>query len=201
MFFALLSTSAKAYNIPCEVIPLNIISYLDQYRKQVEAITVATSSKAAFDPIHRQFSLAMYCDGYLDHGLVYLLEENQQIFGYIMCAPDLHDYLKKSLPQQKIIASLPDYYLQRAQREWQQYKRHEKDYPAHMHINLKKEARGQHYGTALINKLLEALKDHHVKGLMLGVDRGNKGAIRFYSKNGFAILEENDDSYLMGIQI
>lgn len=201
MFFALLRGIAKAYNKAQEVIKLNIIPYSDAYLKQVEAITIATSSKAASDPIHRQFTLAMYCNGYLAHGIVYLLEENQHIFGYIMCAPDISSYLKNTLSQQEIISSLPTPYPQRAAREWHNYRRYEENYPAHMHIDLSAEARGQHYGTALIRKLLKTLKANKIKGLMLGVGKDNRGAIHFYRKNGFTILEEETSSYLMGIRL
>lgn len=178
---------------------MNIIPYTTRYTKQVEAITIATSSKAATDPIHRQFTLAMYCDAYLKHGIVYVLEENDHIYGYIMCAPDFDDFIKNNTAEQNIIQQLPDHYETRAQNEWQTYEKYKKQYPAHMHIDLLKEARGHHFGTKLINVLLEKLKEEeHVKGLMLGVGKDNTSAIAFYRKNGFSVLEETDTSYLMG---
>ena len=177
---------------------MNIIPYHTRYIKQVEAITIATSSKAAHDPIHRQFTLAMYCDGYLKHGIVYLLEEKDHIYGYIMCAPDYDSYIHQNIEEQAIIQDLPVHYRTRAKNEWLTYEKYKEQYPAHLHIDLARQARGQHLGTQLLKTLIERLRKDQVKGLMLGVGKDNQGAIAFYKKNGFSILEETPNSFLMG---
>lgn len=177
---------------------MKIIEYQDCYKKQVEHIAMMTSSKAMEDPIHAQFTLAMYADPYLDHGIAYLIEDQGSIYGYILCAPD---YLSFIANKDEMLERMPRSFHERAKKEWAVYEKYHTLYPAHLHIDLLKETRGQHLGTKLMQRLFDRLKHDHVSGVMLGVSLENKGAIAFYTKNGFTILEKNRVSAVMGLRL
>ncbi len=72
---------------------MKIIEYQACYKKQVEHIAMMTSSKAMVDPIHAKFTLAMYADPYLDHGIAYLIEDQGSIYGYILCASNYLSFM------------------------------------------------------------------------------------------------------------
>lgn len=177
---------------------MKIIEYQACYQKQVEHIAMMTSSKAMEDPIHAQFTLAMYADPYLDHGIAYLIENQGSIYGYILCAPNFSSFISH---KEEILEKMPQAYHKRALKEWAIYAKYQNHFPAHLHIDLLKETRGMHLGTQLMQTLIQKLKEEHVEGLMLGVSLENKAAIAFYTKNGFTILEKNRVSAVMGLHL
>jgi ribosomal protein S18 acetylase RimI-like enzyme len=61
-------------------------------------------------------------------------------------------------------------------------------YPAHLHINLLPEYQGKGYGTEMLETLFAALKERGINGVMLLASAENKGAIKFYKRNGFKTL-------------
>ena len=67
-----------------------------------------------------------------------------------------------------------------------------KDYPAHLHIDLLPSLQGKGQGRVLIDTLFSELAQKGVPGLHLGVGSSNQGAIAFYKKMGFSVLEEHD---------
>tara|TARA_Y100001970_G_C14058532_1_gene762894 strand:- start:78 stop:677 length:600 start_codon:yes stop_codon:yes gene_type:complete len=71
-------------------------------------------------------------------------------------------------------------------------------YPAHLHIDILPEGQGQGMGVKLMNYFFKYLEENKVRGLHLGVDEKNKRAIRFYKKYGLKIIQENDNSIIMG---
>jgi ribosomal protein S18 acetylase RimI-like enzyme len=60
------------------------------------------------------------------------------------------------------------------------------EYPAHLHIDLQKRARGTGLGRVLIERLLTELRGRSVAGVHLGVDASNDNAIGFYQHLGFS---------------
>jgi len=66
------------------------------------------------------------------------------------------------------------------------------DYPAHLHIDLLPVIQGKGQGRVLLDALFDELVRKGVPGLHLGVGSGNQGAIAFYKKMGFSVLEEQD---------
>ena len=72
-----------------------------------------------------------------------------------------------------------------------------KKYPAHLHIDISDCCQGQGVGTRLIETLCEHLKEKNVKGLMLSCGMTNKGALKFYRKNGFNQLANIMGSCIM----
>lgn len=64
-------------------------------------------------------------------------------------------------------------------------------FPAHLHINILREAQGGGNGRRLMETLFSALRDLGVEGVHLSVSPNNTQAIGFYQHLGFAHLEGN----------
>ena len=73
-----------------------------------------------------------------------------------------------------------------------------KDYPAHLHIDLLPKIQGKGFGRSLMNRLFEELKRQGVGGIQLGVSKLNPGAVAFYHKVGFSVLQESEKGYTVG---
>lgn len=58
-------------------------------------------------------------------------------------------------------------------------------YPAHLHIDLMPVLQGQGTGRRLVDTLIAALRERGVRGLHLGADAQNAGALAFYDRLGF----------------
>ncbi len=71
-------------------------------------------------------------------------------------------------------------------------------FPAHLHIDLQARARGTGLGRVLIERLLSDLREREVSGVHLGVDPDNANAIGFYEHLGFAALDREPGTLLMG---
>lgn len=63
-------------------------------------------------------------------------------------------------------------------------------------ISLYKEYRGRGIGTALMEKMLELLRESGYGKASLAVQKENY-AVRMYKKVGFEIIDENDEEYIM----
>lgn len=61
-------------------------------------------------------------------------------------------------------------------------------YPAHFHINIAREWRGQGIGRKLIEKYLEQLRSENIVGVHLQTTSYNKAAITLYEKMDFELL-------------
>ena len=72
------------------------------------------------------------------------------------------------------------------------------EYPAHLHIDLMPCLQGKGQGRILMDKLFNELTQKGVSGLHLGVSSSNQGAIAFYKKMGFSVLEEHDWGLTLG---
>lgn len=60
-------------------------------------------------------------------------------------------------------------------------------WPAHLHINLLPEARGQGAGGALMRTWLDQLRERHSAGVHLGTFAENRDAIAFFQSQGFRL--------------
>ena len=69
-----------------------------------------------------------------------------------------------------------------------------KTYPAVLHINIKKDSRGQGTGDALMKTLLDDFTKSGVQGVRLATM--SSGASGFFCKSGFSILFKGRRSYL-----
>lgn len=76
-----------------------------------------------------------------------------------------------------------------------------KHYPSHLHIDLLEKAQGRGIGKAMMQLLLEMLRERGSKGVHLGMGAQNIGAFTFYSKLGFTLLDKCDDEWTMGLKL
>jgi GNAT superfamily N-acetyltransferase len=74
-------------------------------------------------------------------------------------------------------------------------------YPAHLHIDLLDRFRGRGLGRALIEDLANALRSRDVPGVHLEVAADNPNAMAFYRHLGFADLEGDENSIIMGLRL
>ncbi|MEI8348970.1 MAG: GNAT family N-acetyltransferase [Candidatus Omnitrophota bacterium] len=72
-----------------------------------------------------------------------------------------------------------------------------KEYPATLHINIKKEFRGLHVGSNLMGAFLEYLKENKISGVHLATM--SDAAANFFSKHGFELLYKGKRSYFRHI--
>ena len=63
-------------------------------------------------------------------------------------------------------------------------------------ISLYKDYRGHGIGTALMENMLELLRENGCRKASLAVQKENY-AVRMYKKVGFEIIDENDEEYIM----
>lgn len=76
------------------------------------------------------------------------------------------------------------------------------DYPAHLHINLLPIAQGAGLGRAMIERLLDTLREAGCSGIHLGVSPRNDRALRFYPRCGFSEIEiARGDSVWFGLRL
>ena len=71
------------------------------------------------------------------------------------------------------------------------------DYPAHLHIDLLPCLQGKGMGRKLMDTLFAELKQRGIPGIHLGVGSSNTGAIEFYKKLGFSVLQEQTWGFTM----
>ena len=76
-----------------------------------------------------------------------------------------------------------------------------RDYPSHLHIDLLETAQGRGIGKAMMNLLLDTLREQGSKGVHLGMGAQNSRAFTFYTKLGFTLLDKNDDEWTMGLKL
>jgi GNAT superfamily N-acetyltransferase len=62
-------------------------------------------------------------------------------------------------------------------------------YPAHLHINIDKNYRGQHTGQALIQNFLQYIKNLGIKGVHLSASGDNQTGRLFFEKMGFSLFK------------
>lgn len=67
-------------------------------------------------------------------------------------------------------------------------------------ISLYKEYRGQGIGTALMRTMLDTLKQNGYKKASLAVQKANY-ALKMYLKVGLEIIDENEEEYIMQVQL
>lgn len=130
----------------------------------------------------------MYCDYYVEcnSDYVFVAEKDNKTIGYILCAPNYFEYEK--LYREKYLGRLRKVSLWRAVTFSISLKigrKYAKEYPAHLHIDIKPEGQKMGIGTELMRTLFNKLKEDGVKGVHLIVGSGNKNAIKFYNKMGF----------------
>ncbi len=130
------------------------------------------------------------------------VDENDEAVGYIICAENhkkFADLFKKFyLPE---IRELGLGYYFKALMDIYGHVFYAKKYPAHLHINVLNVCQGQGTGTKLMDALKAELRSKGVNGLMLSCAADNDGAIRFYKRNGFKVLNELAGGCIMAVEL
>ena len=76
-----------------------------------------------------------------------------------------------------------------------------REFPAHLHIDLRERARGMGLGRDLVERLLSDLRARRVVGVHLGVAADNANAIGFYQHLGFRKVDTEPGGILMGLRL
>ena len=71
-------------------------------------------------------------------------------------------------------------------------------HPAHLHIDILPRAQGRGLGRRLMATFMQELQVEGVPGVHLGVASGNAGAIAFYRREGFVVLQDHRAALWMG---
>lgn len=129
-------------------------------------------------------------------------DDEDRAVGYILCAPDYQSYLADFKAHELIeIRKLGFWYFLRASAEMCVQSRFQKDYPAHLHIDLLPEYQRRHLGRKLLDALKSYLKSEQIPGVYLCAGAKNTGAVAFYKAQGFQILARPGGSFAMGFRI
>ena len=75
------------------------------------------------------------------------------------------------------------------------------EYPSHLHINLLPITQGKGLGRKMMNRFIEKLKELNSPALHLEVGKTNVGAIAFYKKMGFQIIQDYKLSIAFGMKL
>lgn len=74
-----------------------------------------------------------------------------------------------------------------------------KDYPAHLHMNLKEGYRSRGIGSKLMRAYFDYLKEYNIPGVHLGTTTYNKLAVPFYKRWGFRVVSRHPLTLYEGI--
>ena len=74
-------------------------------------------------------------------------------------------------------------------------------FASHLHIDLLEKAQGRGIGKAMMNLVLDSLRDQGSKGVHLGMGAQNSRAFTFYTKLGFSLLDKSEDEWTMGLKL
>jgi ribosomal protein S18 acetylase RimI-like enzyme len=74
-----------------------------------------------------------------------------------------------------------------------------RDYPAHLHMNMKEGFRSMGIGSMLMSAFLDYLKANNICGVHLGTTSYNRLAIPFYKKWGFRLVSRHPFTMYEGI--
>ena len=67
-------------------------------------------------------------------------------------------------------------------------------------VSIRRGFRGKGIGTALMEQMIELLKREGCEKASLAVQKDNY-AVRMYQKTGFSIIDENEEEYIMMIDL
>lgn len=172
----------------------------------LEHICLATAAPALKkDGPARETTLLLYSRWYTRCARTHcftVTDNSDTPVGYILCAPDYRAYKQsfrehecKQIRRYGFARYIYAYFSPRVQ------KKYAKTYPAHLHIDLLPAYQNQGVGTQLMQTLQSHLKEMGVSGIFLSVGKQNSGAVRFYKRNGFRVLDIIGGTVLMGCKL
>lgn len=174
---------------------MQVVPYTPEHREELEAVCIATASeRARTSEAHATFTLAMYCDPYLDYGVAYMLLDDEGVArGYVLACEDWNKWAPQTQSYREKIEALGPEYQARYKDEADFYASVVDTYPAHLHIDIEEPYTGGGNGRKLMDTLLARLRADGVKGVVLGVAASNKRAVGFYQHMGFQKLDSFGD--------
>lgn len=172
-----------------ELMELTIRKYRPEDKENLITVLYETSSMPIETEVQREFLRLMFNDYYTEEepeNCFVVADADDNAVGYILCAEDYDTYERvfkeKYAPR---IKKLGKSYSAIVWGEFFVHKLLKKKYPSHLHIDILPVCQGQGAGSRLVEALCAHLKEKNSCGLMLSCGMGNKGAIRFYARNGF----------------
>ena len=157
------------------------------------------------DRFNADFFLPVFNDYYTEQepeNCFVCTDENDEPVGYIICSEDVKKWRR---------IFMAEYYLRikhcklssklSAIGEVAAHSLFAQSYPAHLHIDILKEYRGNGTGTLLMNTLIAHLREKGVSGVQLCVDSENTKGIRFYERCGFVTLMKFPSGRAMGLRL
>lgn len=176
---------------------IEIKKYKPDFQQELHEICLGASSNPNRNEAEQILLFLSYNDYYTayepQHVLIAYDTQKKKAAGYILGCFDPDLFMQKMqeiyIPQ---IEKLNAKKAKQMQEEVFYYKKMAKDYPVHLHIDLLDEYQGKHIGTKLMESLLALAKEQKKNGVILGVSKNRPGAIAFYKKCGFVILDEDE---------
>ena len=176
---------------------MRVTELTEQYKDGVRKVCISQSTSRFKDETARKATLALYCDEYIEHELCFvLLDDQDEVQGYILCAPDLHRWEENMQPYVALLKEIDDDKYHRYFGTAEGGELLYPAYPAHLHIDIREEYTGGGNGTKLMQTLLAKLKEMQVPGIHVMVDPNNKRAVSFYQKMGFVCIDDNGSVYV-----
>lgn len=169
---------------------MRVVPFRPVHADRLRAVCLERASEQArTDEAYGRFTLLMYCDAYLEHGVAYaLLDDGDEPQGYVLAAEDIDSWAIAFEPYRQQIAELGPEFEERVADELGFYASVREDYPAHLHIDIAEACTGKGGGRLLTQALLDRLRADGVPGVVFGVAARNKRAIGFYKHMGFEEL-------------
>ena len=166
-----------------------------EHLRQLREVCISQASeRARTSEAYAAFTLLMYCDPYLEHGIAYMLvDDEDRACGYVLSSGSIDAWERAFAPYRARIEELGPEYARRVADEYGYYRSVADAYPAHLHIDIAEDATGHGHGRALMETLLARLREEGVAGVSFGVSESNERAIGFYRHMGFTELAEYDD--------
>ncbi len=157
------------------------------------------------DRMNADLFLTVYNDYYTEcepENCFVCTDENDNAVGYIICAESVEKwrsvFLREFYPRIRH-RKLGDRLM--AVGEIIAHSMFMRKYPAHLHIDILREYRGNGTGTQMMDALVSHLRQKGVSGVQLCVDAENVRGIRFYERYGFKKLMNFGKGFAMGLRI
>jgi len=171
---------------------IKIRNYRNSDRESVESICAEEGNPM------REALLRCFCHYYIEKEPenCFVCENDGAVCGYVLCAESFEKWEAEMragyINDDPVCAAIGITTIENL-------RPYAVEYPAHMHIDLAKDATGKGIDTQLLQLLKSRLKEKEIPGLMLDVAADNTGAQRFYSRAGFTVLHSDEHSIRMGV--
>lgn len=142
----------------------------------------------------RLINLNMYCDYYVEFACdtsFVAVDQNDNVFGYVMCAPYYKEYEKnyrknylKDLYKLSLFRGISKHCFLRIERKIAG------KYDAHLHIDIDPIGQRQGVGHKLMDALCNKLHQINSPYVYLIVGENNDTGINFYNKYGFEVVKK-----------